>query len=116
MSYPLAQPLVCRGDAFRDFVSIDLQISPVKLLAGLCDGHAFYDFFKGRRANLLRKIAIWTLCGASLMVLWGVAVHTLRWSRGVDFTWLHVLAQLLFCHVRDFRVPKRVDRQRIVFF
>ena len=27
--------MVCRGDAFYDFLRVDLQISPVKLLPGL---------------------------------------------------------------------------------
>ena len=32
MSQPLGDPALCRGHALRDFMRVDLQISPVKLL------------------------------------------------------------------------------------
>ena len=34
MSWPLVDPGLCRGHAFYDFLKVDLQISPVKLLPG----------------------------------------------------------------------------------
>ena len=38
MSYLTLQPRLCRGHAFYDFLRVDLQISPVKLLLENCDG------------------------------------------------------------------------------
>ena len=46
MSHPLGDPGSCRGHAFYDFLMVDLQISPVKLLPGVGHGQTFYDFVR----------------------------------------------------------------------
>ena len=38
MSRPLGDPGLCRGHAFYGFLTVDLQISPVKLLVGFTVG------------------------------------------------------------------------------
>ena len=44
MSRPLGDPGLCRGHAFYGFLKVDLQISPVKLLVGLCVRCVFQCF------------------------------------------------------------------------
>ena len=44
MSQPLGDPVLCYGDPLRDFVDIDFNFSPVKLLVGSCRG-CFLQWF-----------------------------------------------------------------------
>ena len=68
MSQPLGDPALCRGHALRDFMRVDLQISPVKLLlagAARCVFQCFVPveacFCRDVSANSASAF-MWSLC------------------------------------------------------
>ena len=67
MSYPWGDPALCDGHAFYDFLRVDLQIFPVKLLVGFCvawflqcfvqvEAHFFIDVLSNSATSFMVRL------------------------------------------------------------
>ena len=112
MSRLLCDPGLCRGNAFRDFVDIDVHFFIKSCQPDWCSGwflqwfvQIFTVFFHD--VPLPFRVALW--CRLVCVVLLQLAVQPFRWTRHIDFWRSRLESGSLFCVVDPLQLPVGVD-------